>query len=111
MVRSSSLAPLPVRPLATGLLTVCVLVVVGCQNRQDVADTIDLGGGIYMTLDGKIIGASPPWPMALPSEEDDHALVRSGYCSRRHRRRDKKTDRAARSVIGRHALEVTTRES
>jgi hypothetical protein len=60
-------------------LTVSVLILViltGCQNRQEAEETIDLGGGISLTKTGQVLGATPARPMSLPSENEERGATR-----------------------------------
>lgn len=34
---------------------------------------IDLGGGLFLTQDGRIVGATPPHAMRLPEEDEEGA--------------------------------------
>lgn len=57
---------------ASLLAAVMLLNAVGAcgQRAQEMAD-LDLGGGIWMTADGEIKGATKPWASSVPAEEDD----------------------------------------
>ena len=62
---------------ASWLAAVMLLNAVGAcgQRVQEIAD-LDLGGGISMTADGEIKGATKPWASSVPAEEDDESLSR-----------------------------------
>jgi hypothetical protein len=53
-----------------------LVMLAGCQNHQEAEATIDLGGGISLTQSGRVLGATPPRPMSLPSEDEEPAATR-----------------------------------
>lgn len=61
-------------PHARWLVAGVLLCAVGaCGQRAPGMAALDLGGGISMTADGEIKGATPPWLSGVPPEDGDVA--------------------------------------
>jgi hypothetical protein len=50
---------------------VLLCAVAACGQRAPGIADLDLGGGISMTANGEIKGATPPWLSGVPPEEGD----------------------------------------
>ena len=70
---SSALSVLGVAMLASAAALALISMLVAltaCSGKpQAQSGTLDLGGGISMTANGEILGATPHWPASLPPEQ------------------------------------------
>ena len=64
---------LPVHLRLVRLACLPVLMVLGACGAKPIpeAGTLDLGGGISMTANGEILGATPAWASALPTDTNN----------------------------------------